>query len=334
MSVLPGSTERPAPGDKVGRADLAVRALKRLAAAYQAIRLYRADASTREPIRQCIELLTRYTERYGPLTGRVTRSSFILDAERTELKDDLIAPLAQSLHSRLIQRVSLLPGVSAADLQHLLATLTTSREAVLRAGGVDRMLAARGVTRVALEVTPVPAGSGTPAGEAQAGALMQAGRQAPDDPGAPERSASRREAASAILRLFVAASKNTRLYPSGHPGVATAVETLSAAMAPVLAGLGSLQYSVRDGGAVFCNQELLDTEPLVVEEFAAACTTRKIASLTFRGGVTREELAHAVSLFGREPEMLIVEGGFSGALEAQKVTHVSAGPLEAAGGMP
>ncbi len=306
MSAPPAGTGQPASGDRLSRADLAARALKRLAVAYQAARVY-GDASTNEPVHQFLELHRRYTEQHGPLNAMVTRSSFILDAERTELKDDLITPLAQHMHARLIRRLSVLPGVSPRELQLLLATLTTPPETVLRAGGADRMLAARGATRIVLEVRPVSTESGASAGHAQ-------------------------ERTMAILRLFVAASKNTRLYPPGHRIVATAVETLWAAMTPVLARDGSLHYDIREG-AVFCNQELLDTEPLVVEEFAAACTTRKIAGLTFRRGVTREELAHAVSLFGREPEMLIVEGGFSGALEAQKVTHVIAGPLEAAEGM-
>lgn len=299
MSTPPARAGRPVPGDELSRAGLADRALKRLAGAYQAARVSQGGSSAGEPAQQFLELHTRYTERYGPLTLLVTRSSFILETPRTELTDEFIVPLAQSLHARLIRRFSVLPGVSPGEIQHLIATLTAPSDTVLRAGGADRVLRERGVTRIVLE----PTGAASPAGGTQ-------------------------ERAAAILRLFVAASKNTRLYPSGHPSVAAAVEMIAAALAPVLAGLASVDYSVRDG-MVFCNQELLGGDPRLVEEFAAACTARRIGSLTFRRGVTRDELAHAVTLFGSEPERLIVEGGFAEALAALGVTHLSAGPPEA-----
>ncbi len=301
MSTPPARTGRPASGGELSRAALADRALKRLAAAYQAARAYSADVSASEPVRQFLELHTRYAEQYGPLTFLITRSSFVLEAGRAELKDEFITPLAQSLHAHLIRRVSVLPGVSPGELQQLIATLTAPGDAVLRAGGADHLLAERGVTRIVVEVTPGPPGAS--GGDTQ-------------------------ERATAILRLFVAASKNTRLYSSGHLSVKRAVEAIATAMAPVLAGLGNLDYSVRDG-VVFCNQEPLSAPPPLVEEFAAACAVRRIGGLTFRRGVTREELASAVSLFGSEPETLIVKGGFAEALVALGVTHVTAGPPEA-----
>ncbi len=306
MSVPPRSTERPAPGDKVGRADLAVRALKRLAAAHQAAKLYHVDASTSEPVRQFLEFHTRYAERFGPLTVEVTRSSFILDGERTECKNDVITPLAESLHSRWIRRLSVLPGVPPREVGHLLTILATPRETVRIAGGADHILDGFRVERIVLHVTAAP----------------------PDEPGAGGRAADRLAAATAILRLFVAASKNIRLYSAGHRAVETSVEALGAALAPVLARDGSIQYDARDGSVV-CGQDPLEMDPRLAGEFAAACAARRIGGVAIRRGVTREELTQAVSLFASDPETLIVEGGFPEALVARKVTHVSTAPLQA-----
>jgi len=307
MSAPPVGTERPAPGDEIGRAGLAVRALKRLAAAFQAARLYHSEASTSEAVRQFLQLHARYAERFGPLTMEVTRSSFILDFEGTERTHDLITPLATSLHARWIRQLSVLPGVLPGEIQHLLSALTAPRATVRRAGGVGRLLRERGVTRIALDETAAP------------------------DETLPisEQSFERRAHASVILRLFVAAGKNTRLYPSGHPIVETSIEELRAAVARGLAHGGSIRYDVRNG-VVFHERERLDMDALFVQEFAADCAARRIGSFTFRQGVTREELAHAASLFAREPETLIVEGGLSEALRTRRATHVGVGPIEAA----
>lgn len=307
MSAPPVGTERPAPGDEIGRAGLAVQALKRLAAAFRAARLYHSEAATSEAVRHFLQLHARYAERFGPLTIEVARSSFILDFEGTERTHDLITPLAQSLHARWIRQLSVLPGVLPGEIQHLLDALTAPRATVRLAGGVGHLLRERGATRIALDETAAP----------------------DESPPIPAQSFGRRAHASVILRLFVAASKNIHLYPSGHPIVETSIEELRAAITRALAHGGSIRYDVRDG-AVFHERELLDMDALFVEEFAAECAARRMRSLTFRQGVTREELAHAASLFAREPETLIVEGGFSEALRTRRVTHVSAGPIEAA----
>lgn len=144
----------------------------------------------------------------------------------------------------------------------------------------------------------------------------------------PDKVLDRRRRLVSVLRLFMAASQNIRLYPGGHQIVEASIEKLFATLTPALEQWGSVRYDVR-GGAVFEEGNLLDMDALLVTEFAADCAGRKIGSLTFLRGVTHEELGHAVALFAREPETLVVERGFPEALRARQVAHVRAGPPKA-----
>ncbi len=106
------------------------------------------------------------------------------------------------------------------------------------------------------------------------------------------------------------------------------IEKLFTTLTPALEQWGTVRYDVR-GGAVFDEGDLLDRDALFVKEFAADCTARKIGGLTFLRGVTHQELGHAVALFAREPETLVVESGLPDALRARQVAHVRASPPEA-----
>ncbi|HEY3249332.1 MAG TPA: HD domain-containing protein [bacterium] len=139
---------------------------------------------------------------------------------------------------------------------------------------------------------------------------------------APE---DRRAAATEILRLFVAASRNTRLYPRGHPALQQSVEEVHAAMTRVLSRWGSLRYDLVENVA-FGERELLEMEMLFVAQFASAAATRGVGSLIFLRGLTSEELTAAAAVFGREPEELVTEGGLPLALKAAGVAHVVVGP--------
>ncbi len=146
------------------------------------------------------------------------------------------------------------------------------------------------------------------------------------DKGAPPE--SHREAATEILRLFVAASRNTRLYPPGHPALTKSVQEVHDAMTRVLARWGSLRYDVVEN-VVFGERELFDMEMLSVAQFAAAAVARTVGSLIFLRGLTAEELTLAAALFGREPEELVAAGGLPQALRGRGAAHVVAGPPRA-----
>jgi len=129
----------------------------------------------------------------------------------------------------------------------------------------------------------------------------------------------------AILKLFVAAGRNARLYPAGHPTVTTGLDALSAAVAPAVARRGAIRYDVW-GGTVLGNRQPLLTDAVFVSEFAADAAARGMGSLNLLRGVTRDELARAAALFAMQPEELVAEGGLVEAPQAEGITHIVFGP--------
>jgi len=129
----------------------------------------------------------------------------------------------------------------------------------------------------------------------------------------------------AILKLFVAAGRNTRLYPAWHPTVRAGLDALSATVAPAVARRGAIRYDVW-GGTVLGNRQPLLTDAVFVAEFAADAAARGVGSLNLLRGVTRDELARAAALFAMQPEELVAEGGLVEAPQADGITHIVFGP--------
>jgi len=301
--VGPSSSPR-AHGD-ADRGEQAALLLKRLAAVFRTCALYSPQhPHTTEGVAHFIDLADRYLERHGPLALQVFRSSFRFNFEQTERSDEQVAPLMAGLHASGARRLSVLPGVDASEIQTLLEVLAMPAATIRQFGGIERALQERSVPHVLLQEVAGPK----------------------DEPPSVDEPAELRDRAQAILRVFMAAVRNTRMYPAGHPAVERAVRDLWAALSPALSDRGDVQYDIRQD-AVFYQMKLLDMNAVFATEFAADCVARDIGRLTFLPDLTKDELTQVVWLFARDPETLIVEGGVSEALRAWKVLHVRVGPL-------
>jgi len=282
------------------RPELALLILRRLAAALQTHRLYGpAHPLTRTALADLAALAARYFRQYGELRMDVLRGGWRFAFDDTERTHEQVAPLLAALHGRSIRNLRLAPEATEADLRELVAVLVLPIEKVRAVGGPAAIL--RGRAAGAITVHEIaPAGDERPAGETL--------------PVAPP-------TAAAIVRQFVATARSIRLYGERHPTVRGAVGELFAALDAALAAAGTLRYEIRSGH-VFAANAPLDDDSLVAAAFASDCAARQIDSLTFTHGLTREELAQTVALFARDPEALVVEGGFPEALRVRQVAHV------------
>lgn len=289
------------PDGRDDRLEPALLVLKRLTAALHTGRLYGAGhPRTRAALADLAGLTTGYLRHHGELRVEVMRGAWRFAFDDTERTNDQVAPLLAALHGRGIRDVRFAPETTEAELRGLLAMLVLPIEEVRAAGGPAAVLRRGGVGAIAvLEIAL--SGEEQPAGGAR--------RAAPS-------------AAAEILRKFVAATRNTRLYGERHPIVSGAVNDLFAALDAALAEDESLRYEIRSG-SVFAANAPVDEDSPAAAAFASDCAARQIDSLTFSRGLTREELAQSVALFARDPEALVVEGGFPEALRVRQVAHVS-----------
>jgi hypothetical protein len=299
------ATDRAPAGDREWGAS-ALPALKRLAAALRTCGLYHLrHPHTSTAIAQFLAVVAGPLEAHGLFEVEIARASFTFPGDSTERDDADILPLVSSLHARALRRLAILPGVDASEVRRLLEILITPPAGVRHQGGIENVLRTRGVRHIVVRELLAPVEE----------PLLT--HLAPDD----------RARAMVILQRFIAAGRNVRLYRGGHLTVERTIGELFAALIPALAVWGSVRYDVRDG-AVFIGQDILDDDAVFVAAFASDCAARGVGSLTFARGLTRAELARVVALFAREPEELIVEGGFVDALRGRRLEHVSA----AAGG--
>jgi len=128
-----------------------------------------------------------------------------------------------------------------------------------------------------------------------------------------------------ILKLFVSAGRNTRLYPVGHPTVVSALDSLAGVAATALEHRRAIRYDIW-GGTVLANRQPLTTDPLFIAEFTAHAVAHGVGSLDLLRGVTRDDFARAATLFAMEPEELLMEGGLRDALAASGITRIVFGP--------
>lgn len=301
------------------RTESALLLLKRLTAALNTCHLYGAGhARTGSAVAGLAAVASRGVRppNGGALTVEVTPTAWRLSSDRAEHAAEHVAPLLQALHGRGVRTLSFGPGVTDADLRALLAVLDLPIERVRAAGGLAEALRARDVRGIAIREVAIPVRRALIRG---VGAATETGTEAGPSATGPASAAPR--AAERLIKQFVAAAKNVRLYGESHPTVQAAIDELFRTLRGALAAADILGYEVRSG-TVYAGNAPLEDDAMTAATFASDCAARRIERLTFARGLTRAELALAVALFAREPEALIVEGGFTEALRARRVAHV------------
>lgn len=128
------------------------------------------------------------------------------------------------------------------------------------------------------------------------------------------------ESARTAFQQMSAVMRNLALYPEEHPFLITSAEKLLKTIETLLLGRKNVAFYMV-GGELFFETLAVPLEQglsLLLEQFVS----RDIGGIVFKPGLTSLELARFASLMSKEPEFLAAEGGLTGALEKQKITHI------------
>uniref|UniRef100_A0A831XDD4 HD-GYP domain-containing protein n=1 Tax=Geobacter metallireducens TaxID=28232 RepID=A0A831XDD4_GEOME len=98
--------------------------------------------------------------------------------------------------------------------------------------------------------------------------------------------------------LLAGTVKGYSLYPEAHPAVAQPLREICGIVEKALRESSELRLGILDG-VFFLDQHLFFTPAASVEELAGILAARQVRAVTFRKGVTPDELTVLVSLLGR-----------------------------------
>lgn len=104
--------------------------------------------------------------------------------------------------------------------------------------------------------------------------------------------------AQRLVLLLAGTVKGYSLYPEAHPAVAQPLREVCGIVAEALREGSALRLGILDG-VLFLGQHLFFTPAASVEELAEILAARELRAVTFRKGVTPDELAALVSLLAR-----------------------------------
>ncbi|MBI4558254.1 MAG: HD-GYP domain-containing protein [Candidatus Hydrogenedentes bacterium] len=125
-----------------------------------------------------------------------------------------------------------------------------------------------------------------------------------------------------LLQHLTAARKKARMYPSDHPYVLDSLRGFLQELARFLHEKDDVTLSVADEELYFDGARLIDEQAAflaLVKDFAA----RKVSAITFRRGVTEEELSKFITLSVGKPSDLQEAGGIRTLLERDGVRRIA-----------
>jgi HD-GYP domain-containing protein (c-di-GMP phosphodiesterase class II) len=131
----------------------------------------------------------------------------------------------------------------------------------------------------------------------------------------------RAESAQRLIGALAAAMRNVTFYAPDHPLVAAALPEAIGALAQLLEGEPEFTIKFVDGEAVVDDRPVLSSMKAMAS-LIGACSRRSMESLTFRKGITPDELLQLVGVLSTDPKDLLAAGGPSMALERQAVRHI------------
>jgi hypothetical protein len=144
----------PVPAD---RYEAARRAVRGLAAAVRLGRLYSVGHTlVADAIQSAQQALRAYLDAYGSLDVRATPQGVVFDFSPQACDDEVVADFRRAVDAAGVDGLRVLSDLSASDLEVVVEALALPRAALERAGGLARLLAARGVGTVLALRPPVP----------------------------------------------------------------------------------------------------------------------------------------------------------------------------------
>ena len=117
------------------------------------------------------------------------------------------------------------------------------------------------------------------------------------------------------------AIKTMGIYPSDHPAIKASVERLYATMEGLLESTPELRLEIAQKNLMVGGQ-FLDRTNEIFRDFALQFHRRGVASVTFKKGLSVEELRMFLDVSSTEPRLLQEEGGFLRVCQEKKISHI------------
>jgi HD-GYP domain-containing protein (c-di-GMP phosphodiesterase class II) len=140
------------------------------------------------------------------------------------------------------------------------------------------------------------------------------------------------EAAEEAIRLIGVARKRAQIYPSHHPAVSEIVMKLVRVVMEILEMRPAVSFNIAKG-EIFLDEIPLTNATLTHSEFVGLSVAKAMSTLTFRAGITDEEMKKFVELLsGRQTDQVAErEPSFQERLVEKGVEHIQVGALVSLG---
>jgi len=117
------------------------------------------------------------------------------------------------------------------------------------------------------------------------------------------------------------AIKTMGIYPSDHPAIKASVEHVYAAMEGLLETSPELRLEIAQKNLMIDGQ-FLDKTNEIFRDFALQFHRRGVASVTFKKGLSAEELRTFLEVASTEPRVLQKSGGFLRLCQEKEISHI------------
>jgi len=117
------------------------------------------------------------------------------------------------------------------------------------------------------------------------------------------------------------AIKTMGIYPSDHPAIKASVERLYATMEGLLEASPELRLEIAQK-SLLVDGQFLDRTNEIFREFAFQFHKRGVASITFKKGLSMEELKAFLEVASTEPRVIRKSGGFLRLFQEKKIFHI------------
>lgn len=127
--------------------------------------------------------------------------------------------------------------------------------------------------------------------------------------------------AKIVFEQLVALKRKTLLYPARHPELLDGLKRMNASLSALLEELGDLTFAMHEED-LFIESELLIRESVTYAVFIKECEGMDVGAITFRAGVTEEEIEALIDALCTDRQTLENEGGIANRLKNRNAAHI------------
>ncbi|MFQ5457531.1 MAG: HD-GYP domain-containing protein [Myxococcota bacterium] len=136
-----------------------------------------------------------------------------------------------------------------------------------------------------------------------------------------------KDALTNTVKLFCSALRNFSLYPAAHPAITRPMQTAHETLLELFKERDPIVMGIFDDVLLFDEVPFYETDTLWKEVYQRF-KGHEIESVSFAGGLAREEVVALIKALVLSPEEAAGQGGLAAILEAQQVTHITIKDLE------